>query len=248
MQVLRYNKTQAYNSHLDYLDFKPGSRLDSAKPGGANRFATVVLYLSDVEDGGETVFPNFAPPGGEFISDHQGIELVHQRYDMEAIGFKKGSWQERLVGHCKTRLAVKPQKLRAVLFYDQLSDGRQDDDALHAGCPVISGTKWAANLWVWNGKVHDDNDFAEKGKKASGEDNGVSAEFISTVPGYSLYWKDVFFGEMHPNVPIRMNTFTGHVFNIRAGNEQDQGKVLKTFVMGPNTGRTQRYQFEGQTV
>ena len=29
--------------------------------------------------------------------------------------------------------------------------GRVDDMALHGGCPVIEGTKWAANLWVWNG-------------------------------------------------------------------------------------------------
>ena len=22
----------------------------------------------------------------------------------------------------------------------------------HGGCPVLEGTKWAANLWVWNGR------------------------------------------------------------------------------------------------
>jgi len=36
-QTLRYNLTQAYNSHLDYLEFGPGGRLDSKKRGGANR-------------------------------------------------------------------------------------------------------------------------------------------------------------------------------------------------------------------
>lgn len=37
LQVLRYNQTRAYNTHHDHLEFTPGSRLDSASPGGANR-------------------------------------------------------------------------------------------------------------------------------------------------------------------------------------------------------------------
>lgn len=37
LQVLRYNRTKAYNSHYDYLEYTPGSRLDSSRPGGANR-------------------------------------------------------------------------------------------------------------------------------------------------------------------------------------------------------------------
>ena len=36
LQILRYNLTQAYNSHHDYLEYTPGSRLDSHS-GGANR-------------------------------------------------------------------------------------------------------------------------------------------------------------------------------------------------------------------
>ena len=26
-----------------------------------------------------------------------------------------------------------------------------DENTLHAGCPVQSGVKWAANIWLWNG-------------------------------------------------------------------------------------------------
>lgn len=37
LQVLRYNRTKAYNSHFDYLEYSPGSRLDSSRPGGVNR-------------------------------------------------------------------------------------------------------------------------------------------------------------------------------------------------------------------
>lgn len=51
LQILRYNTTQAYNSHFDYLETTPTGRLNSARRGGANRFATVVVYLTDVEVG-----------------------------------------------------------------------------------------------------------------------------------------------------------------------------------------------------
>ena len=32
----------------------------------------------------------------------------------------------------------------------QNPDGTLDKKSKHGGCPVISGTKWAANLWIWN--------------------------------------------------------------------------------------------------
>lgn len=48
-------------------------------------------------------------------------------------------------------MAVKPLKAEAVLFYSQHPDGQVDLASLHGGCPVLQGTKWAANLWVWNG-------------------------------------------------------------------------------------------------
>jgi hypothetical protein len=48
-------------------------------------------------------------------------------------------------------MAVKPLKAEAVLFYSQHPDGRLDPASLHGGCPVLQGSKWAANLWVWNG-------------------------------------------------------------------------------------------------
>ena len=32
---------------------------------GGNRYATVLMYLATTEEGGETVFPNVAAPGGD---------------------------------------------------------------------------------------------------------------------------------------------------------------------------------------
>jgi prolyl 4-hydroxylase len=43
---------------------------------------------------------------------------------------------------------VIPKKGKAVLFYSVGNDGRIIKQSLHAGKPVISGTKWIANKWV----------------------------------------------------------------------------------------------------
>jgi hypothetical protein len=44
---------------------------------------------------------------------------------------------------------VKPEVGKAVLFYNQLPDGNYDERSQHAALPVIIGTKWLTNLWVW---------------------------------------------------------------------------------------------------
>lgn len=49
--VLRYQLGQHYYSHMDSFDPKDFG------PQPTNRLATVLLYLSDVEEGGETVLP-----------------------------------------------------------------------------------------------------------------------------------------------------------------------------------------------
>jgi len=51
LQVLHYEVGQKYEPHFDYfLD-------DFNTKNGGQRMATVLMYLSDVEEGGETVFP-----------------------------------------------------------------------------------------------------------------------------------------------------------------------------------------------
>ena len=56
LSVLRYEIGQQYKAHHDYFDpIYPGS--ESALSNGGQRVATVLLYLSNVEEGGETEFP-----------------------------------------------------------------------------------------------------------------------------------------------------------------------------------------------
>ncbi|CAN1322247.1 Probable prolyl 4-hydroxylase 7, partial [Linum perenne] len=52
IQILRYELGQKYEPHFDYFHDKANQQL------GGHRIATVLMYLSYVERGGETVFPN----------------------------------------------------------------------------------------------------------------------------------------------------------------------------------------------
>jgi prolyl 4-hydroxylase len=56
-QLQKYDKTQEYKPHYDWLDpDSAGHRSHLAR--GGQRLATFVLYLCDVDAGGGTVFPN----------------------------------------------------------------------------------------------------------------------------------------------------------------------------------------------
>jgi prolyl 4-hydroxylase len=51
------------------------------------------------------------------------------------------------------QLEVKPEKGKAVLFYNLLPDGNYDELSMHAALPVRKGEKYLANLWVWVSSV-----------------------------------------------------------------------------------------------
>jgi len=68
MQVLKYEPGQKYDPHQDYFDdCSDGSTTSPhhkerqvrycTEETGGQRVATILLYLTDVEHGGETVFP-----------------------------------------------------------------------------------------------------------------------------------------------------------------------------------------------
>ncbi|KAK3242141.1 hypothetical protein CYMTET_48147 [Cymbomonas tetramitiformis] len=114
LQVLRYDHGQEYRPHYDYFFHDQGKK--------NNRIATVLMYLTDVEEGGETVFPRRTKP------DWQGSE----------------PWSE-----CGGKgLAVKPRKGDALLFFSLKPGGELDRGSNHAGCPVIRGVKWSATKWL----------------------------------------------------------------------------------------------------
>ncbi|XP_065120645.1 transmembrane prolyl 4-hydroxylase isoform X2 [Paramisgurnus dabryanus] len=101
------------------------------------RYITVLFYLNNVEEGGETTFP---------VADNRTYEEASLiQNDVDLLDTRK---------HCdKGNLRVKPTKGTAVFWYNYLSDGRgwvgeQDEYSLHGGCVVTRGTKWVANNWI----------------------------------------------------------------------------------------------------
>jgi len=84
MYLLRYQLGQEYKPHFDYFDPAQTKNLGEA----GNRVATVVMYLSDVEEGGETYFPD-ADGGQKAIPAKKGDAVLFW-------GFTVGMYQRGL--------------------------------------------------------------------------------------------------------------------------------------------------------
>ncbi|KAK6125287.1 hypothetical protein DH2020_040976 [Rehmannia glutinosa] len=125
--VLRYEIGQRYQSHYDA--FNPAEY----GPQKSQRVASFLLYLSDVEEGGETMFP------------FENGQNMDSNYDFrKCIGLK-----------------VKPRRGDGLLFYSLFPNGTIDpvsgsavslclpgNTSLHGSCPVIKGEKWVATKWI----------------------------------------------------------------------------------------------------
>lgn len=107
-QLQKYNPTQEYRPHFDWLNPDSAGHRSHLQRGG-QRLATFVLYLTDVEQGGGTAFPNI------------GLEVF-------------------------------PKKGNALFFLNTDANHQPDPQTLHAGCPVVKGTKIIANKWLRQGR------------------------------------------------------------------------------------------------
>ncbi|TXG51992.1 hypothetical protein EZV62_021161 [Acer yangbiense] len=101
LQVLHYEVGQKYEPHFDYF-------LDefNTKNGG-QRIATVLMYLSDVEEGGETTFP------------------------AAKANFSSVPWWNELSECGKEGLSIKPKMGDALLFWSMRPDATLDPSSLH---------------------------------------------------------------------------------------------------------------------
>lgn len=127
MQVLRYQNMQKYGAHWDELDPSTDTRNVGGMPKGTHRVATVLIYLSDVEEGGETAFP-------------------HSRW---LEGRDTAADEGKFSDCAKGGVAALARKGNAILFWGMRPDSvHMDYASMHTGCPVIKGTKWSATKWL----------------------------------------------------------------------------------------------------
>ncbi|KAL3617145.1 hypothetical protein CASFOL_038892 [Castilleja foliolosa] len=91
-------------------------------PQKSQRVASFLFYLSDVEEGGETMFP------------FENGQNMDGSYDFQkCIGLK-----------------VKPHKGDGLLFYSLYPNGTIDPTSLHGSCPVIKGENWVTTKRIRN--------------------------------------------------------------------------------------------------
>ena len=112
--------------------------------GNTQRVATVLMFLSEVEEGGETVFPlksTWADPeakkaSASFSAVRQGLLRLAAYRPLTPLA------------QCAKRgPAIKPRTGDAILFWDMSLVGKEDESSMHASCPVIKGEKWTATKW-----------------------------------------------------------------------------------------------------
>ncbi|XP_062120397.1 probable prolyl 4-hydroxylase 12 isoform X3 [Humulus lupulus] len=110
LQILRCENEDS-RMKLDY--FGNSSLPDQSKP----LIATVVLYLSDVNNGGQIIFPKSEVKGN--------------------------IWSD-CTKNSSSRDILKPIKGNAVLFFNIYPNSTTDGSSSHARCPVLEGEMWFA--------------------------------------------------------------------------------------------------------
>ncbi|KAK9818424.1 hypothetical protein WJX72_012505 [[Myrmecia] bisecta] len=116
MQILHYVDGQKYEPHHDFFHDK----YNADPSNGGQRVATMLMYLTTVEEGGETVFPQ----ADTKVSGPEWSECAQQG------------------------LAVKTKRGDALLFFSLMPDGQTDATSLHGSCPTTRGEKWSATKWM----------------------------------------------------------------------------------------------------
>ena len=127
LQMLEYRIGEEYRIHPDWFD-QEEERVDD----GLQRVATVLMYLTNVTTGGETIFPY-----GKW-----------NERNTAAIDASNVEEKAKTLSKCaRGKLHVRPKRGDAVFFYSLNPKLHTTLDSYHASCPVIRGVKWSATKW-----------------------------------------------------------------------------------------------------
>eukprot|EP00887_Chlorella_sp_A99_P006961 scaffold2.g6961.t1 len=157
-QIVRYFEGEQYAAHYD-------NRVGDT----VRRAATVMVYLSDLDEGGTTSFPRSPGLPRDAALEARGAGV------QQGGGAWAGEWADGAPGTCAPArpspgataapaagalegeegsqkrplgLSIVPKQGRAIIFWSRLPDGGEDVASLHAADPVgPGGTKWVATRW-----------------------------------------------------------------------------------------------------
>lgn len=119
--VNRYGPSQYFHPHHDFLQEDQLFGISDFK--GCQRASTALVYLSDVEEGGETMFTRNLDMDGRF------------------------NYDPRNPNHLK----ITPKRGRVLIWYNMHPyTEKVDRNTLHGGSPVVKGTKIAATMFIRN--------------------------------------------------------------------------------------------------
>lgn len=212
MQVVRYLPGQFYMPHHDF--FSNSTKYATEVNNGSNRFATVFVYLNDVPDGGQTMFP---------------YSHVRSIVDKGVEGFK----DECVPNSQNTQFF--PKKGRAILFYSMHPNNTLDVLSQHGACAPTGAVKWAANLWVWNRSPMETDVCSFDGKVSYFVHNKYKTKvsvlfFPVNTHGCDTPMTDnaQFVVELEKDHQTFLNTYHGHLFRL----VDSKNRVLECFVVG----------------
>ncbi len=139
VQVVRYAQEGVYWHHTDWM------RVQATR---SIRSVTVLCYLSDGFEGGETNFPMAGRAAGAPLPT------------------------QNTASTCSSGLSVEGKLGDAILFYNintthSHAEGAIDRTTTHAGCPITAGEKWVANVWLHNRDAYDSAAVIQKKRPKS---------------------------------------------------------------------------------